>query len=134
MRKYLYIGIGGIIGAILRYLIKEFKFDQDHGAIPVDTLFINTFGCFLTAFIVAAALGKLGISPDLKLGITTGFVGAFTAFSSLCKETAMLFNQGFNFSAVSYAVISIFLAFIAIILGTALARKFIIRKTEDEKA
>ena len=133
MLKYLYIGAGGAVGAILRYAIKEIKIGQNAVRIPADTLFINVFGCFLLAFIFTVALETLAFGSDLRLGLTTGLLGAFTTFSTLCKETAILITQGFYISAVFYVLLSIFLAFFAVYAGTALARWFFTEKNERRK-
>lgn len=128
MRKYLYIGIGGAIGAISRYLFGEIHIEQYQGIIPINTLIINFSGCFILALILTAALEMIEFSSNLRLGITTGLLGAFTTFSTLCKETVVLIQQGSYFSAISYVVISAVLGFLAIYLGIAFAREIVVRK------
>lgn len=97
------------------------------GEIPTGTIFINVFGCFLLAFILAVALEILEFNSDLKLGITTGLLGAFTSFAMFCKETVILITRGLYISAVFYIVISIALAFSAVYAGMVLARKFLVK-------
>ncbi|MDD4321100.1 MAG: CrcB family protein [Acidaminococcaceae bacterium] len=52
-------------------------------------------------------------------------IGAFTTFSTFCKETVELMVGGKYFLAASYMVVSSILGFAAIYLGTVLARKVI---------
>jgi CrcB protein len=88
---------------------------------------------FLLAFIITAALEILELDSDLRLGVTTGLLGAFTTFSTLCKETAVLINGGFLLSAVLYILIATVLALFAVYYGTALARRIFAEKTADKK-
>lgn len=123
MRKYICIGCGGFIGAILRYLIKGIKISGYHENIPLNTLLINVSGAFIMALILTAALELWALNSDIRLGITTGFLGAFTTFSTLCKEIAGLLYQGDYFSAISYLTLSTVLGLGAAYLGIAAARE-----------
>ncbi|NJD03098.1 MAG: hypothetical protein FIA99_11020 [Ruminiclostridium sp.] len=84
MKKYLYIGIGGSIGAILRFAVRNVKLADYKGNIPLNTLFINISGCFLLAFLLASAFSFLQLDADIRLGLSAGLFGAYTTFSSLC--------------------------------------------------
>ena len=117
MRKYLLIGAGGFIGAILRHELRSIRIGTWAGAFPVQTLVINLAGCFLLAALFALAAGSAKIKPDLKLGIATGFLGAFTTFSTMCKEIASLAAQGRAATAVAYAAIALLLGLAACSLG-----------------
>lgn len=123
MRKYILIGIGGFFGAIGRYLIKLIVIGGYRENIPLNTLFINIFGSFLLALILTLALEVWVFDPDIKLGVTTGFLGAFTTFSTFCKETVTLLRAGDYFSAISYLTVSVGLGLGAIYLGMILARE-----------
>ena len=109
MRKYIYISIGGFLGAILRTMIREIRIEDYPMQFPVNTLAVNVTGCFLLAAFLTFAFETLTISADLRLGIATGFIGAFTTFSTMCKEISILLFQGFYITALSYAIISILL-------------------------
>ncbi|MFL0266700.1 fluoride efflux transporter CrcB [Candidatus Clostridium radicumherbarum] len=122
MRKYIFIGLGGILGAILRYYIKNIQLYHYNGAFPLNTFIINITGSFLLAFILTAALLIKGFDSDIKLGIGTGFIGAYTTFSTMCKETALLITSGYFVSAACYILLSIILGLGAAYLGTAVAR------------
>jgi len=117
VRKYIYIGIGGFCGAILRYLFKSIRFEHYTGSFPVQTLLINLAGCFLLTALFALAAGSPKIKPDLKLGIATGFIGSFTTFSTMCKEIASMMAQGFYITAFAYAAVSLILGLAACYLG-----------------
>lgn len=120
MRKYIFIGCGGFLGAILRYLIKGIEIYNDH--FPLNTLIINLSGTFLLALILTAALNVRKMDADIRLGLATGLLGAYTTFSTLCKETAGLIHSGNYLSAISYIAVSIVLGLTATFLGIASAR------------
>lgn len=123
MRKYIYIGCGSFIGAVLRYLIKGIQIYNYHENVPLNTLFINILGAFIMAFILTIAFEVWTFDSDIRLGVTTGFLGAFTTFSTLCKETVGLMQNGDYFSAISYMTVSVMLGLGAAYLGIVVARE-----------
>jgi CrcB protein len=129
MRKYVFISVGGCLGAMLRYAIRSVPI-HTLGSFPLNTFLINIAGSFLLAVVLTAALELKGFDPDIKLGIGTGFLGAFTTFSTLCKETVVLFDQGDVLTAASYCVLSVFVGLFAAFLGVALT-KMVLSKRPD---
>ena len=123
MRKYIYIGCGSFIGAVLRYLIKGIQIYNYHENVTLNTLFINVLGAFIMAFILTIAFEIWAFDSDIRLGVTTGFLGAFTTFSTLCKETVGLMQNGDYFSAISYMTVSVMLGLGAAYFGIVVARE-----------
>jgi len=125
MRKYIYIGIGGTLGAISRYLFHGIHIYNFGENAPINTLLINITGSFIMALILTVAFEVWNFDANIRLGITTGFLGAYTTFSTLCKETVGLMNQGLYFSAISYIFLSTMLGLLAVYFGIVLAREVI---------
>lgn len=125
MRKYIYIGLGGFFGAMLRIVFKSIDLHNINGLFPINTLLINVFGSFLLAIFLTICIEVLEIDPDIRLGVATGFIGAFTTFSTVCKEVVIIFEQGHYFLAITYTLISVFLGIAAVYIGTIIAREFI---------
>ncbi|MCB2294567.1 fluoride efflux transporter CrcB [Clostridium algoriphilum] len=125
MRKYIFIAVGGMLGAILRYVIKNIHINNYKEAIPINTLFINVSGSLLLALILTIAFEVFEFDADIRLGIATGFFGAYTTFSTLCKETVNLMTQGDYYSAVSYIGFSVMLGLAASYFGVVLAREVV---------
>ncbi len=121
MRKYIYIAIGGFFGAILRYLIRTVQIENYRSAFPVATLLINLTGCFLLAFFFTVTMKRLSINADLKLGVATGFLGAFTTFSTFCKEITVIALQGYPVTALFYMTASVVFGLVITYLGYQLA-------------
>jgi fluoride exporter len=125
VRRYLFIGTGGIVGAIARAYIKNIHIYHYKEVVPLNTLIINVTGCFVLSLILTIAFEVWKIDEDIRLGIATGFVGAYTTFSTLCKEAVNLIFGGFYYSALSYVTMSIMLGLAAVYFGVVLAREFI---------
>lgn len=123
MRKYVFIGIGGFLGAVARYLIKSVQLLNYQGSFPLNTLLINLTGSFLLAFVFTVAAEIRDFDDDIRLGIGTGFIGAYTTFSTMCKESVNLLSGGNYFTALCYILISTLLGLTAVYSGHALARK-----------
>ncbi len=123
MRTYAYIGCGGFLGAVLRHLIGQLAAQRGGHVFPVHTLLINISGAFLLAFLLTAILETRKIEENVRLGVTTGFLGAYTTFSTLCKESVTLLSVGHYLPALSYMAASAVFGLAAAYLGAALAKK-----------
>ncbi|WP_310739814.1 fluoride efflux transporter FluC [Oceanobacillus alkalisoli] len=113
---YLFIvGVGGFFGAIARYTISG-KMNNSGKAIPMGTLLANLAGAFLLGLLMGA-----GVDALLLLLLGTGFLGAFTTFSTLKLEMGSLWRKGnrreFLFYTVLTYVFGIALAFLGTICG-----------------
>ncbi len=135
MKKYVFIACGGFLGAILRFAVKSVQIPGYSENIPLNTLIINVIGSFLLALILTVAYEVRDMDADIRLGIATGFLGAFTTFSTLCKETVALLKNGEYFSALSYVTVSVVLGLSAAYFGVVLAREAVSKALgRDEEA
>ncbi|MBU3153377.1 fluoride efflux transporter CrcB [Clostridium estertheticum] len=125
MKKYAFIAIGGMLGAILRYVIKSIHIYHYKEVIPINTLLINISGTFLLSLILTVTFEIYEMDSDIRLGIATGFLGAFTTFSTLCKETVNLINQGYYYSSISYIGFSAMFGLAAAYFGAIVAREVV---------
>jgi CrcB protein len=121
LKKYALIGLFGGFGAILRWLIRSHPWEGFRGTLPINTLLINLSGSLLLAFILTAAFRNRKPDADIRLGITTGFLGAFTTFSTYCKEIVSLLSSGDYYTAAIYTVVSLVLGLAAAYTGAYLA-------------
>ncbi|MGI6285579.1 fluoride efflux transporter CrcB [Neomoorella humiferrea] len=119
---YIYIGIFGFLGAIARFELGRFITAFWPSTFPLGTLIINIVGCFAMGLILTYSLERLTLSPELRLGLTTGFIGAFTTFSTFSVETINLLFGGLITSAIMYMLVSTIGGLIAVRAGTVLAR------------
>lgn len=132
MRKYVYMMIGGAAGAPLRVLLRNLPVWSHVGGIPVNTLAVNIIGSFFLAFFLAVAFEVAKFDADIRLGVSTGFLGAFTTFSTLSKETALLMFSGDYIPAISYILLSGGLGLAAAYLGAVLAGEYIAKRAKNK--
>ena len=132
MRRYIYIGVGGFIGAISRYTVKNWQIPNNLDLIYLNTFIINITGCFVLAFFLRLAFDIWETDSDLRLGIATGFIGAFTTFSTLCRETGVLLLNGSIVSSLIYLMLSVAAGLTAVYLGNAGAKVVIDLKALGE--
>lgn len=121
MKKYYFIAAGGAIGALLRYELKTspglFQSGDQLLNLALTILLINLVGCLILGMLNAVFSRTERISNDLKLGLTTGFVGAFTTYSTFCKESIDILDAGYLRLFCYYVAASIILGLSAVYLG-----------------
>ena len=93
MLQILYVGLGGFLGAISRFLTAKYT-TNFLGTFPIGTLFVNVTGSFVLAFISYLVIFGKNISPDARSFITVGFIGAYTTMSTFSFETMRYLDQG----------------------------------------
>jgi CrcB protein len=118
MWAYVAIAIGGTLGCWARYAMTNLVQAIYGREFPYATLSINVLGSFL--FI--ETLERLTISPQLRIGVLTGFLGGFTTFSTFTIETLLLAEQGEAAKSLLYAFLSMALGLIGAFSGAFLAR------------
>ncbi|AQL42429.1 camphor resistance protein CrcB [Halorientalis sp. IM1011] len=107
----LLVGVGGVLGALARYLLGE-RIDTR----TADTLAVNVLGSFVLGLLVAVP-----VDDSLLLVFGTGFCGAFTTFSTFAFETVRLFETGERRRAVATAVLNLVGALAAVAFGAVVA-------------
>lgn len=122
MKKILYLTCGSAFGAVARYQLENITIVGYQGFFPLNTLIINLSGAFLIALILTIWSEVREFDCDLRLGLTTGLMGAYTTFSTLCKEASSLLFAAKYLTAFCYLSTSLLLGLGAVFLGTKAAR------------
>lgn len=89
-QKLLWLSIAGACGTVSRYTLCEAATKIKGGPFPLGTFLVNIIGSFLFGMIYALAQRKLHINPEMRVILLTGFMGAFTTFSTFAFETAKM--------------------------------------------
>lgn len=97
----LLVGIGGFFGAIARYSISKHLNRKTKYPIPMGTLTVNLLGSFLLGILIGA---KADVMLLLLLG--TGFLGAFTTFSTLKFEMTEMYVHKNRKKLLLYTVLT----------------------------
>ncbi|WP_124726452.1 fluoride efflux transporter FluC [Staphylospora marina] len=89
MVEMAWMAAGGFLGAIARHVIQSHVSSRRTSKWPLGTLIVNVSGSFLLGWIAASP-----IFEPMALFLGTGFMGAFTTFSTLKLESVTLFRRG----------------------------------------
>ncbi|MGX5165208.1 fluoride efflux transporter FluC [Limosilactobacillus reuteri] len=109
------VSIGGFLGGITRYELSVLLGGDG-------ILYANLIGSFLLAFITYYFIERGLLAAWLNAGIGTGFIGAFTTFSSLATTIVKLESQGI-IASIGYFLVSSLGGLALALLGFMLARK-----------
>ncbi|WP_027722734.1 fluoride efflux transporter CrcB [Maridesulfovibrio zosterae] len=93
MQKYFYIAAGGAAGTLSRYLLSGVAQKMFNTSFPAGTCAVNLIGCLLFGLVTGIFENRLGLPPHMRLMILTGFMGAFTTFSTYMFETTTLIKS-----------------------------------------
>ncbi|MCR5758387.1 MAG: fluoride efflux transporter CrcB [Selenomonas sp.] len=123
--QYLYVFLGGGLGAVCRYLATTAIGARFGMMFPFGTLFVNTLGSFLMALIMGVLLTMSKahnlLSEPLRLLLTVGFLGGFTTFSSFSMETLTLLRNDSLLLALANIAANVALGLAAASIGLYLS-------------
>lgn len=93
MTKIILLFCAGGLGSLSRYLLSGVFQRAINISFPIGTYLVNIIGCFMFGLIWAYAQDRLYLSPEFRVIILTGFMGAFTTFSTFIFESAALLDS-----------------------------------------
>ena len=122
MKSFILVFLGGGLGSGLRYLV-AITMNQYSKVLPFGTFTVNMLGCLLIGLVLGYAQKENTLTSNQTLLLATGFCGGFTTFSAFASENLELIRNGelFNFSI--YAIGSLFLGIVSILIGYLLVNK-----------
>ncbi len=122
IREYVWVALGGIVGACARYFLSRFTAKILGTSFPWGTLLINVTGSFLLGLFLVYTTERVLLDPKWRLLIAIGFCGAYTTFSSYAYESMTYVQQG-NWGLFAGNVLANnILCLLAILGAAALAR------------
>ena len=116
------IAMGGGFGAMARFLVSREMNRWLGSGFPYGTLTVNGAGSWLLGFLAVFMFDKMEVHPAWRLGVSVGFLGAFTTFSTFSYESVMLLMEGHLWKAVQNAGANLILCVGLCYLGMQMAR------------
>jgi CrcB protein len=102
MIELLVVGVGGFVGAIVRYGVSGLIHRYYGGPFPLGTLTVNVLGCFLIGGLMTLVEDRQLLAPATRAFVMIGFLGSLTTFSTLGYETVELLRGAeLRFAAAS---------------------------------
>lgn len=118
MHKVILIGVGGFVGALLRYSISGYIQNLTESVdFPYGTLSVNVTGCFLIGIFSQLFESQAGLTSEIRLLLLVGLLGSFTTYSTFGNETMNLLQDQRFFLALMNIGTHIILGLSAVLLG-----------------
>ena len=122
MKNILCVGLGGFIGASLRYIISINSSRLFSTQLPYGTLIVNVLGGLFIGLIMELSITTNLISPSLKLFLITGILGGLTTFSTFSYETITLFTEGKFILGMLNTGLNLFLSIAGVVVGKLISQ------------
>ena len=103
---YIGVGLGGMLGSLLRYLVSLGSSNFLDNGFPTGTLIANLAGSLFLGWFTSRIIARNRMNTILATSIGTGITGSFTTFSAFSLETLFLLESGRLGMAIAYVSIS----------------------------
>jgi CrcB protein len=123
-QKYLVLCLAGAGGTLARYWVSGYVQRLAGEGFPLGNFVVNLSGCLLFGLVYALVENRSGLPGDLRLYVLTGFMGAYTTFSTYMFESVALMQHGQWFEASMNLLGQTVLGVACIIAGLAVGRFF----------
>ncbi len=120
--EYLVIGLGGFLGANVRYFVAGWAAQRFGTIFPYGTFIINLSGSFLLGLFMAFLQEQTFIHPNYRLFFSIGFLGAYTTFSTFTYESLRLLQDGSIFLGLVNLLGSVAIGLLGVFIGFILGR------------
>lgn len=118
------VAFGGALGSVARYAVSNLFFQRFGVGFPWGTFAINVSGAFVIGVVMQLAATRVGMSPVVRLFVTTGVLGGYTTFSAFAYEAYALAGEGLALQGIAYAAGSVVAGIAAAYLGVVAVRAF----------
>lgn len=121
-QRLICLSAAGALGTLARYGLSGLVQRVTGSLFPWGTLAVNGIGCFLFGLVWVLAAERMALSGEARLVILTGFMGAFTTFSTFSAETGQMLLRGQWAAGVANILGSLILGLLCFFLGLFLGR------------
>lgn len=125
MQALLAVAAGGMVGAVLRYLVNIAATKLAGPGFPLGTMIVNISGSFAMGALVGAMALSWNVSQEARLFVMVGLLGSFTTFSTFSLDAYTLFERQAYGPLLFYVFGSFGLSLLGLVLGLALAKRVV---------
>lgn len=122
MLNILAVAGGGAIGALARFYLSGVVNTWCGSSFPLGTLTVNLLGSVAMGYLYVLFGERIAVSPEVRLALMVGVLGAFTTFSTFSMETLGLLQTGEITRAILNVSLSVALCILGCWAGTGIAR------------
>ena len=121
MKDIFLVGIGGMAGSILRYLISK-NISHIYDSFPIGTFAVNIIGCLLAGVLFKYLSINKDINIEYGLFLIVGFCGGFTTFSAFSIDSINLLNENKFLVLFSYTILSSIIGILFCYIGMSIIK------------
>jgi CrcB protein len=121
--EFLFLGVGAILGAFMRYKITSFPIV--YGIMGSNVIIVNIIGCFVLGIFSVLSV-YLNWDPQFSFLIAVGFCGSLTTMSSFALENIIMFENKQLFNILLYTSANVFFSILSLYGGRILINLFLI--------
>lgn len=123
MTTAFFIAVFGAMGCLARYYLSGWVYAWLGRGFPYGTFAVNIIGAFIIGLLMEFSLRATLLPQALRVGLTIGFLGGLTTFSTFSYETFKLLEDGQFFAALSNVLASVVICLALTWAGIVVARQ-----------
>lgn len=116
------VALGGALGAVARYGVNVGTVNFIGHGFPWATLVVNVLGSFLMGLMIAKFSQMNEVSQEMRMFCMTGFLGAFTTFSTFSLDFVTMWERGEMVQALVYMLASVVVSILSLFLALWIMR------------
>jgi CrcB protein len=116
------VAVCGALGCLTRYFVSGWVYGILGRGFPYGTFAVNILGAFIIGLLMEFGIRSTLIPPTLRIGLTVGFMGGLTTFSTFSYETFRLLEEGNFITASTNVALSVLVCLLFTWVGITTAR------------
>ena len=123
MLLILLVGVGGFVGAVMRYAVTNWvQYALHTSTLPYGTLTVNVIGCLVIGLLGGLSESRNLLTAETRALLLIGVLGGFTTYSTFGYETVQLLRDGESLTAFSNIGLQVCLGLVAVWIGYSVSQ------------